>query len=595
MSAGLPHRITPQLTSLRRLVLVSSVVASLLMSASAQELRGVWVDAFGSDLNTPTAITNVVNRARAAKLNAIFPQVRRRGDAWYRGGIEPVNPSVAAGFDPLQDLLTKAHDTSGGKQRLEVHPWLVTYNIWNQRDTPPSQPTHPYNRFPQWLTQKYRSNTNAPIERFDGGNYQFDQGLPAVQQHTFDVAMDIMRRYEVDGIHFDYIRYSDHDSSGGNQPWGYHPETVERYQRLKNRTGVPTPSDPTWLQWRREQVTALLRKIYLHARAEKPSVTISAALICYDPAPTPSTSSWISSAAYNRVLQDWRGWLQEGILDLGCPMVYKTSLTSFTNWTNFIIQSQFDRASVIGQGWYLNAPVSTFQQIRLTRSTVANQQAVGQMGYSFRSTNNAAVPTATFYQALSDDAVAETFEPGGDPVYAASAQPPAMPWKADGTAGHLMGFAKIAATGQPLDGATVVVQGPANRSLVIDGTGFFGAVSLPTGDYTATLHVPGFAEEQRSFTVTGAQVSSLEFRLRPPSPRRFEITSFVWDETTRRLTFTWNSEPARSYRIQFSATLESWQTLASDLPSSGETTSYQTPPLLENTVRRFWRVEIEEP
>ncbi len=553
----------------------------------------MWVDAFGSDLNNAANITTLVNRARAANLNAIFPQVRRRGDAWYRGGLEPINSSVAAGFDPLRDLLTKAHDTSGGKRRIEVHPWLVTYNIWNQQNTPPSQPTHPYNRHPEWLTQRYPKTANAPVTRWDGGNYQFDQGLPAVQQHTFDVAMDILRRYDVDGLHFDYIRYSDNDSSGSYQPWGYHPETVARYQRLKNRATVPTPSDPTWLQWRRDQVTALLRKVYLHARTEKPAATISAALICYGSAPSLSSSSWLGTAAYSRVLQDWRAWLDEGILDLGCPMAYKTNLTSLIEWTTFIRQRQYDRASAIGLYWHENPLASTFEQIRRTRASSGANRALGQMGYSFRSTNSQGVASATFYQALTNAATAATFDPDHPPVYAEPSEAPAMPWKADQTLGHVMGFAQTAATPTPLDGVTVTLAGPVNRTLLTDGTGFFGAVDLPVGSYTASIAVEGFAPQERAFTVTGAQVASLEFLLHPPAPRGLEILTHFWNDTTRRLTLIWASQPDLTYRVRYSADLQQWHDLATGLPSAGETTTYETPPMPEAITRRFWRVEAE--
>lgn len=595
MRNGTPYSILAHIfPRWRQLLVLGSLVCATLSFAAAQELRGVWVDAFGSDLNTPAGITNLVNRARAANLNAIFPQVRRRGDAWYRGGLEPVNPSVANGFDPLQDLITKAHDTSGGKQRLEVHAWLVTYNIWNQQNTPPSQPNHPFNRHPEWLTQKYREKSTDPVIHFDGSNYQFDQALPAVQQHTFDVAMDIVRRYDVDGIHFDYIRYSDGDSRGGYQPWGYHPEAVARYQRLKNKTGVPAPSDPTWLQWRREQVTALLRKVYLHVRAEKPHVTVSAALICYDPAPTLSSNSWFSTAAYTRVLQDWRSWLEEGILDLGCPMTYKTSLTSFTNWTQFIAQRQYQRASAIGQGWYLNSPAATFEQIRITRTPWGSQKAAGQIGYSFRSTNNAGVANATFYQALSNATTAKELEPGADPVYPARTPTPAMPWKSDPSLGHVMGFAKTAIAAQPVDGATVVLTGPVTRTLVVDGTGFFGAVGLPPGEYTATLSVPGFAEARQTFPIEGARVTQLDFQLSPPAPRPLEILTFAWNADTRRLTITWAAEPGKRYRISFSSTLDSWQPQVTGLLATSDTMTYELPPLLETIARRYWRVERED-
>ena len=68
--------------------------------------------------------------------------------------------------------------------------------------------------------------------------------------------MDILTNYNVDGLNFDYIRYS-------STKEGYNPVTITRFNRLFNRTGKPATSDPVWTQFRRDQVTALLREVYL--------------------------------------------------------------------------------------------------------------------------------------------------------------------------------------------------------------------------------------------------------------------------------------------------------------------------------------------
>src|SRR5688572_22057292 len=145
-------------------------------AATAQEFRAMWADAFHNGMKSSSQVTSLVAAARTANCNALVVQVRKRGDAYYANGLEPVATDVAAGFDPLADLITKAHT---GTPRIDVHAWFVTYNIWNNETNDPSQATHPYNLHPEWLSQ---DNTG---ELWDGGNYQFDQGHPAVQQHTY--------------------------------------------------------------------------------------------------------------------------------------------------------------------------------------------------------------------------------------------------------------------------------------------------------------------------------------------------------------------------------------------------------------------------
>src|ERR671932_1565363 len=104
------------------------------------ELRAVWVDAFHDGFKTPEQVDELVDWARAANLNALFVQVRRRGDAYYLKSFEPrtEDPDLTPGFDALQYLIDRAH---AGSQALQVHAWLATLPIWNKH-APPSDPRH---------------------------------------------------------------------------------------------------------------------------------------------------------------------------------------------------------------------------------------------------------------------------------------------------------------------------------------------------------------------------------------------------------------------------------------------------------------------
>jgi uncharacterized lipoprotein YddW (UPF0748 family) len=556
-----------------RHVCLAVVLAILRSVADAQEFRALWADTFHAGLRNGTETTALVAAARAAKCNAVVVEVRKRGDAYYRNGLEPVATDVAAGFDPLADLIDKAHDTSAGQQRIEVHAWFVTYNVWNNQGTPPSQAAHPYNLHPDWLTQ---NNTGAT---WDGGNYQFDQGHPEVQRHTYNVLMDVLNRYDVDGIHFDYIRYSDGGSSGNNQPWGYNPVSVARFKQQTGTSTIPTPTNAAWLQWRRDQVTALVRKVYLNAWAAKPDVRVSASLITYGNAPANlNLSSWQASEAYSRVLQDWRGWLEEGILDLGCPMAYKTSNTSFSGWTNFIRERQYGRASAIGMGWYLNPMSQTLAQIDIARTSGTNGvKAAGVLGYSYAvPDNDNTTPHGDAWASLANG------------PFASIAAVPPMPWKSNTAAGHLMGFA-LDGAGAAFDGATVTVSGPVNRTLKTDATGFFGAVGLPVGSYTITISVPGYIPVMKTVTVSGAQVTEQTLTL---ESKPFAITSVAAGPTVGALTITWNSAPQKAYRVERSANLARWFIVSSGVPSGGTSTSFPWQPP-DGSTMGFLRVREE--
>src|SRR5262245_32937351 len=127
-------------------VLISSVAAF----SQSNEFRGMWVNAWNTGLQNATQVTTLVNQLRAGNFNAVIPQVRRRGDAFYNSHFEPhATGTTPADFDALSDLITKAHNTNTGPY-IEVHAWLVTYHIKQGISMPP-QPDHPLNLHPDWL------------------------------------------------------------------------------------------------------------------------------------------------------------------------------------------------------------------------------------------------------------------------------------------------------------------------------------------------------------------------------------------------------------------------------------------------------------
>jgi uncharacterized lipoprotein YddW (UPF0748 family) len=559
-------------------------------SARAQELRGLWADAFHDGMRTSSQVTQLVENARAGNFNAVFVQVRKRGDAYYNSTLEPKATDVSPqSFDPLADLIAKANT---GGPKIEVHAWIVTYNIWNSQSTAPSQVAHPYNLHPDWLTEKDDGT------RWDGANYAFDQAHPEVQAHTFAVCQDILTRYAVDGLHFDYIRYTDSNSSVGNQPWGYHPVALQRFRALTGRTDRPAATDVQWLQFRRDQVTALVRKVYLHGWKTRPAARISGALICYGGAPTALTAAAFSQRdAYGRVLQDWRGWMQEGILDLAIPMIYRdysvaARRTEYDAWCAWTRDQQFGRMGAAGAGIYLNSVSSGIAEIKQSRVAGAGGVKLGGVvGYSYAVTNKDSVPRSEFLDVLTDDAVAEIYDPGGSPVFASAVAAPAMPWKTDLTKGHFMGTL-VNAAGTAFDDATVTLTGAVTRTLKTDATGFFGAVDLPAGNYTLTVNLPGYAAVTRTVNVTGAQVAESNVTLYTENPLPFEITSSSWNPQLRRMTLTWNSQPGRTYLVKLSGNLDAWATIGSGIVPAGSTTTW-TSATLPVAGRYFFRV-VEE-
>lgn len=474
-----------------------------LLSACAQEFRGLWVDAFHPGFRNATEIAQLVADARRGNFNALIVEVRKRGDAYYASRFEPKATDIAASFDPLAELLRQAHSTSAGA-RLEVHAWIVTYNIWNQQNALPPQPNHPYRLHPDWLTKSYDNAT------WDGSNYAFDPGHPAVQEHTFNVAMDLIARYDLDGFHFDYIRYA-------GREWGYNDVAVARFNRQTGSTGKPAMDDSAWLQWRRDQVTGLVRRVYLSAIALKPDLVVSAATITWTPSPT-SYTTWLGSAAYSDVLQDWRGWMEEGLLDLNVPMAYfrqEQNAADWNNWSKFAKEHRYGRHLALGPGVYLNTLSNAIVQMRSTRTPVAAApRAEGVVCYSYAVTSKDSTRDE-FLRALTQPTAHDRIAP---PMFASPSLPPTMPWKSSGATVALLGTVRDAVTGQPIDGAEIEVCAPEARVLRTDANGFYGALRLSKHTYGLASSAPSYATQFQSADLRAGGVARIDFALSPADP-----------------------------------------------------------------------------
>ena len=479
------------------LMAIALLLATVASAQQPPEFRALWADTFHAALRNSNEVSQLVNEARANNFNAVIVEVRKRGDAYYNSLFEPKATDVSPqAFDPLADLINKAH--TGGR-RIEVHAWITTYLA--SQSAPPPQPNHPFNLHPEWVSRDVNGNT------FDGSNYQFDQGLPAVQKHVYNVAMDIISRYDVDGFHFDYVRYS-----GRN--WGYHSNTVERFNRRFNRSGEPGATDAAWLQFRRDQVSGLVRKVYLNAIALKPQMKISASTICFAPGIT-TDAQWISSSsAWGNVLQDWRGWMQEGILDLNIPMMYfdhRRYSNDWSAWSIFAKEHAYSRHIALGHGSYLNTLSNTIHQLRSTRNPTinSNRAADGFAMYSYAvpGTN---VSRATVFNALNNPSI---FDPNPTPLFTGTAAPPVMTWKTAPTLGHLKGTIRAAGTSNELDGAIVSIAGPISGARTNDATGFYGFANLPPGSYLVTASYSNLASQSASVLIATGSVATLNFTL----------------------------------------------------------------------------------
>ncbi|MGQ9900782.1 MAG: family 10 glycosylhydrolase [Fimbriimonadales bacterium] len=452
----------------------AGMVMTIALTHAQAEFRGFWVDGFNEGFHTPEQVDTLLQRVRTANMNAVVVQMRKRGDAHYLSSLEPFATSQQAGFDALAYLIEKAHNDT---PRIEVHVWVNCHPIWPGSGWP-SDPKHILNRLPEIQTEDYDGNRITEV------GYGGDWGHPRYQEWFIKVVLDIVRRYDIDGIHFDYIRYT-------GERWGYNPVSVERFNRRYGRTGKPEPADPLWKQWRRDQVSAVVRQLYAQATALKPTLKVSAALITWGDGPQTS-DDWVNKSAYRAVFQDWQGWLKEGILDMAIPMIYydeanPSRAAFFRTWATFLKDHQHGRIGIVGIGNYLNSIENTLRQVEFARApSPAGNRVYGVNFFSYAATTGVGTEDGSrfyredFYRALGD-------------YFGAWVPTPPIPSKIAPSTGHLMGTVLDARRLMPVDGATVEVyhEGSLVRTLTADGNGGFAAVHLPPGVYTLIVRGEG--------------------------------------------------------------------------------------------------------
>ncbi len=485
------------------------------------EIRAFWVDAFHDGAKTPAQVDQLINDALTANVNTLIVQVRRRGDSYYNLTFEPraEDPALAPGFDALQYLIVRAHAAG-----IEVHAWLNTLVGWYSLSTMPADKEH--------LWWKHGTNTSGTdnwvsyyLLKDAAGNWTnkvapslyLDPGHPDAVDYTTEVYLNVVRNYDVDGIHLDYSRYN-----GTN--YGYNPTSLERFKAEKGYVSDPLPTDAAWGAWRLEQTANLMRKIYLGAIAIKPGIKVSSSVIAWGDGPL-KPEDWAGRRNNTEAFQDWDAWLREGIIDVAMPMNYDREWDAnqklwFDQWATWEKDHQYNRQIAVGPALYFNYIEQSLAQIRRAQApSPQGNYAAGVSLYAYasphvypcddykdpKSAASKALPRQPhqylpdtrvwYYPLLSRDGgyidpVLGTYIPT-QAVFPTPAPIPPMPWKSMPTKGFIMGTVADF-TGATYQGLEVVITGPETRVVRTDGSGWFGAADLAPGHYKVSISKKAF-------------------------------------------------------------------------------------------------------
>jgi uncharacterized lipoprotein YddW (UPF0748 family) len=264
----------------------------------------VWLTNIDSDvLFSRERLSAAIQRLARLNFNTVYPTVWNRGYTLYPSSVaqqvggRSIDPHPGLkGRDILAELVEQGH-----QQGLSVIPWFeFGFKIPTNSEL--------VRRHPEWIT--YRRNTPRITKGDNNNRLYLNPFHPMAQRFLVRLVVEMVTKYDIDGIQID-----DHFSLPIDL--GYDTYTAQIYQR-ENRGRRPprNPSDPTWMRWRANKITALMTQIYKEVKSRRPDCLVTL---------SPNSQDY----AYQTSLQDWRTWVQRGLVEEVVLQVYRNDLKSF--------------------------------------------------------------------------------------------------------------------------------------------------------------------------------------------------------------------------------------------------------------------------
>jgi len=278
-----------------------------------REFRGVWV-ATVSNIDWPSKpglpvaqqqaeLVALLDRAKALNLNGIVFQVRPACDALYQSSLEPWSEYLTGQmgkapepfYDPLAFAVTEAH-----KRGMELHTWFNPYRA-----------RHPSAKGP--ISDDHISKTRPELVRTYGTHLWLDPADPAVREHSLSVVLDVVKRYDVDGVHIDdyFYPYKERDAAGKIIDF---PDEAT-YAKYTAGGGKMERDD-----WRRDSVNQFVEEMYRRVKAEKPWVKVGISPFGIGRPGKPAQIKGFDQ--YLELYADAEKWWTEGWCDYYSPQLY---------------------------------------------------------------------------------------------------------------------------------------------------------------------------------------------------------------------------------------------------------------------------------
>ncbi|MEM9805432.1 MAG: glycoside hydrolase family 10 protein [Cyanobacteria bacterium P01_D01_bin.56] len=284
-------------------MILHGVNPSAAVARSGPEMRGVWITTNDMDVMVDQPkLDNAIDQLAELNFNTLYPVVWNGGYTFFdsgiaqRAGIQHFVRRGIQGYDILQELTTQGH-----RHGMTVIPWFEFGFM-----APATSELATIHS--DWLTEK-RDGSRIDARRDGGDMVWLNPYKPEVQQFITHMLLELISRYNVDGVQFD-------DHFILPVEFGYDSYTRALYKQETVKEVPNDPHNPDWVKWRADKLSQFVKTLNADLKARRRNVIFSVAPNPYD-------------FAYKGQLQDWLTWVRQGWVDELIVQIYRNNLGDF--------------------------------------------------------------------------------------------------------------------------------------------------------------------------------------------------------------------------------------------------------------------------
>ncbi len=395
------------------LVCVFTVVSA--QNVDDGEMRAAWITTTKnidypsskslSSKNQKTEFISILEMYDKIGINAIFFQIRPSSDAFYPSKIEPWSEWLTGKqgkapdpyYDPLKFMIEECH-----KRDMEFHAWLNPFRAVATIEYADIADSHISKQKPEWCFT------------YDINKY-LNPGIPPVRDYITEVIIDVVKRYDIDGIHFDDYFYPYPKKKDGKSMEIPDSETYKKYNTEFNNIR----------DWRRDNMNKFIEQVNENIKEIKPTVKfgVSPSAVWRNKGYDPEGSDTRGLAHYDYLYADVLKWLREGWIDYVAPQLYSAIGNKYADYKILVdwwCKHTYGRHLYIGHAVYKASPTSKDKAWRdvneLPKQMQINRKNSNVRGSIFYNTNSFKKNIMGFNDILKNN------------FYATHVPTPIMPW-----------------------------------------------------------------------------------------------------------------------------------------------------------------------